>query len=753
MTSEIEINKEQPLPEKTPTTSNILPSDIEETSLPKNPLKIGEKYIPPYKMNKIIEQIRTKNDSKSEEYQKIMWDLLSKSINGIINKVNVSNIQNIIYELFNENLLRGQGLLIKCIIRGQLTSSNYTPIYAALICVLNSKLPFIGNLFVRRYISLFKKAYKESNKIQCISTTKMIAHLINYRVVDSLLAFEILMLCLENQTDDSLELACNFLIECGEFLSDEDANMTNDIFEKLRSILEEGNVDKRIQYIIENLFKIRKNNFKGHESVKEELDLVEDKDIITHRIFLDDEIKTEEELNEFHYDDKYDENEKIWKQFRECILGPEDENDEEEEKMSSHIEGTEKSISEFPEVKQIKGKDIIYDLSEQDLVKYRKMIYMIVVSSIDFEECCHKLLKQNVREGLEGEMVNMIIECCVQERTYLKFYGLLSERLCLLKDVYKHNYEKQFDLQYIKLHRLETNKLRNLANLYGHLLYTEAVDWMILSVIKLTEDDTTASSRIFLKIMFQELNNLLGEERLKEKMLAGAKDEYVGMFCRENPTYTRFCINFFTAIGLGYLTDELRAFLENVKNIYSGEKDEEEMRQLIQTDEENKEKEDKVMSELEEKRNRSKSKQEKKIDEDLEKLREKIKEKEKMRERMMESETDKDKMTNTEFMNNSDEKSMRSSSISNTNSSLISVESKGKHRHKHIKSKSKKETVSKSKRKKRSRSRSRSNTGKTHKTNKTTGTHRTHRTEKSHKTHNSKYKSSMSRRSKREKDE
>ena len=754
MTSEIEINKEQPLPEKTPTASNILPSDIEETSLPKNPLKIGEKYIPPYKMNKIIEQIRTKNDSKSEEYQKIMWDLLSKSINGIINKVNVSNIQNIIYELFNENLLRGQGLLIKCIIRGQLTSSNYTPIYAALICVLNSKLPFIGNLFVRRYIALFKKAYKESNKIQCISTTKMIAHLINYRVVDSLLAFEILMLCLENQTDDSLELACNFLIECGEFLSDEDANMTNDIFEKLRSILEEGNVDKRIQYIIENLFKIRKNNFKGHESVKEELDLVEDKDIITHRIFLDDEIKTEEELNEFHYDDKYDENEKIWKQFRECILGPEEDNDEEEEKMSSHIEGTEKSISEFPEVKQIKGKDIIYDLSEQDLVKYRKMIYMIVVSSIDFEECCHKLLKQNVREGLEGEMVNMIIECCVQERTYLKFYGLLSERLCLLKDVYKHNYEKQFDLQYIKLHRLETNKLRNLANLYGHLLYTEAVDWMILSVIKLTEDDTTASSRIFLKIMFQELNNLLGEEKLKEKMLAGAKDEYVGMFCRENPTYTRFCINFFTAIGLGYLTDELRAFLENVKNIYSGEKDEEEMRQLIQTDEENKEKEDKVMSELEEKRNRSKSKQEKKIDEDLEKLREKIKEKEKMRERMMESETDRDKMTNTELKNDSDDdKSMRSSSISNTDSSLISVESKGKHRHRHIKSKSKKETVSKSKRRKRSRSRSRSNTRKTHRTNKTNGTHRTHRTEKSHKSHNSKHKISMSKRSRKDKEE
>ena len=703
--------------EKAPTETPLLLSEIEETSLPKNPLEIGEKYIPPYKMNKIIADIRAKNDTKSEEYQKIMWDLLAKSINGIINKVNISNIQNIIYELFNENLLRGQGLLIKCIVRGQLTSSNYTPIYAALICVLNSKLPFIGNLYIRRYIALFKKAYKESNKIQCISTTKMIAHLINYRVVDSLLAFEILMLCLENQTDDSLELACSFLIECGEFLSDEDANMTNDIFEKLRSILEEGNVDKRIQYIIENLFKIRKNNFKGHESIKEELDLVEDKDIITHRIFLDDEIKTEDELNEFHYDDKYDENEKIWKQFKECILGPEDENEEEEEKMSSHVETTERALSEFPEVKQIKDKSRIYDLSEQDLVKYRKNIYLTVVSSIDFEECCHKLLKQNVREGLEGEMVNMIIECCVQERTYLKFYGLLSERLCLLKDVYKHNYEKQFDLQYIKLHRLETNKLRNLANLYAHLLFTEAIDWIVLSVIKLTEEDTTASSRIFLKIMFQELNNLLGEEKLKEKMLTGAKDEYVGMFCRENPTNTRFCINFFTAIGLGYLTDDLRAFLENVKNLYSngivGNVNDistlmEEKKENL--DDENNEHKNEAKEEKE-------PKVEKKIDEDLEKLKEKIREKEKLREKMAESETERDKFTNTEMNEDkSEDKSLRSSSISKTESSIISVESKGK-KSKARKKKSQKGSVSRSRRKK-SRSRSRSRTHRTNKTKK-----------------------------------
>jgi pre-mRNA-splicing factor CWC22 len=46
-----------------------------------------------------------------------MWENLRKSLNGIVNKVNVSNISNIVMELFNENLIRGRGLLIKSIMK------------------------------------------------------------------------------------------------------------------------------------------------------------------------------------------------------------------------------------------------------------------------------------------------------------------------------------------------------------------------------------------------------------------------------------------------------------------------------------------------------------------------------------------------------------------------------------------------------------------------------------------------------------
>jgi len=31
----------------------------------------------------------------------------------------------------------------------------------------------------------------------------------------------------------------------------------------------------------------------------------------------------------------------------------------------------------------------------------------------------------------------MVLECCAQERTYLRFYGLLAERFCLIDRVYQ----------------------------------------------------------------------------------------------------------------------------------------------------------------------------------------------------------------------------------------------------------------------------------------------------------------------------
>ena len=55
--------------------------------------RAGGVYIPPFKLAKMMEEIRKKDDKSSSDYQRMMWEMLRKSINGVINKVNISSKQ------------------------------------------------------------------------------------------------------------------------------------------------------------------------------------------------------------------------------------------------------------------------------------------------------------------------------------------------------------------------------------------------------------------------------------------------------------------------------------------------------------------------------------------------------------------------------------------------------------------------------------------------------------------------------------
>jgi len=72
---------------------------------------------------------------------------------------------------------------------------------------------------------------------------------------------------------------------------------------------------------------------------------------------------------------------------------------------------------------------------------------------------------------------------------------------------------------YHTIHRLDLNRLRNVAKFFAHLLYSHSMPWTILSIIRLNEEDTTSSSRIFIKILFRELTEFMGQKELKEKTL------------------------------------------------------------------------------------------------------------------------------------------------------------------------------------------------------------------------------------------
>lgn len=527
----------------------------------------------------------------SEARQRLAWEALRKSINGSINKVNTGNLVHILPELFHENLVRGRGLFCRAVLKAQMASPGFTPVYAAVIAVLNTKLPELGELLLRRIVIQFRRAYKRNNKIVAVALAKFIAHLVNQQVAHELLALQVLALLLEAPTDDSVEVAISFVKDCGALLSEVSPAGLNAVFERFRAILHEGEIDKRVQYSIEALFAVRRNKFAEYPAVVPELDVVESADQITHEVSLDDPGDTQELLDVFKYDPNYEQNEALWADIRKEILGDEEEQLGGGDTAGGSVEGGEAvTDDELAGAAVVDAADAaagaaglasdaaaappqasggaagtveIMDLSETDLINLRRTIYLTIMSSVDFEECAHKLLKMKMPAGLEHELCNMLIECCSQERTYLRYYGLLGQRFCLISRGYQSCFEAAFGQQYATIHRLETNKLRNVAKFFAHLLHTDALPWSVLEYIRLNEAETTSSSRIFIKILFLELSEYMGLAKLRERLTDPFMElPFNGIMPKDDARNTRYAINFFTSIGLGALTDDLRAHLK-----------------------------------------------------------------------------------------------------------------------------------------------------------------------------------------------
>ncbi|KAF8395867.1 hypothetical protein HHK36_019822 [Tetracentron sinense] len=575
------------------------PSILQDGNMNTDAAKLGRSggiYIPPFKLARMMKEVE---DKSSVEYQRLTWDALRKSINGLVNKVNATNIKNIIPELFAENLIRGRGLFCRSCMKSQMASPGFTDVFSALVAVVNTKFPAVGELLLRRIVLQLKRAYKRNDKPQLLAAVKFVAHLVNQQVAHEIIALELLTVLLENPTDDSVEVAVGFVTECGSLLQDLSPQGLHGIFERFRGILHEGEIDKRVQFLIEGLFAIRKAKFQGYPAVRPELDLVEQEDQLTHELSLELEIDPETSLDIFKPDPQFVDNEKQYEELKKNILGEESSEDEASSDASTDDEDDEESEEEDDEQMKIK------DETETNLINLRRTIYLTIMSSVDFEEAGHKLLKIKLEPGQEHsfhslafntytgasllawnkfysawmlvtllvwlmqmELCIMLLECCSQERTYLRYYGLLGQRFCMINKIHQENFEKCFVQQYSMIHRLETNKLRNVAKFFAHLLGTDALPWHVLAYIRLTEEDTTSSSRIFIKILFQELSEHLGIRLLNERLTDPTmQDSFDSIFPKDNPKNTRFSINFFTSIGLGGITENLRESLKNMPRL------------------------------------------------------------------------------------------------------------------------------------------------------------------------------------------
>ena len=77
------------------------------------------------------------------------------------------NIKHVVLELFLENLIKGWGLFAWSMMKAQVASLPYMPVFAVLVSIINMKLPQMGELVLHRLISQFFKSFKQNDKVCC----------------------------------------------------------------------------------------------------------------------------------------------------------------------------------------------------------------------------------------------------------------------------------------------------------------------------------------------------------------------------------------------------------------------------------------------------------------------------------------------------------------------------------------------------------------------------------------------------------
>lgn len=96
----------------------------------------------------------------------------------------------------------------------------------------------------------------------------------------------------------------------------------------------------------------------------------------------------------FKFDPEYLENEEKYGAIKAEILGDDDDSDE---SGSDESDEDEEDGEESREALQKKME--IQDRTNTNLVNLRKTIYLTIKSSLNFEECCHKLMLINLEQG------------------------------------------------------------------------------------------------------------------------------------------------------------------------------------------------------------------------------------------------------------------------------------------------------------------------------------------------------------------
>ncbi|XP_039382437.1 nucleolar MIF4G domain-containing protein 1 isoform X1 [Mauremys reevesii] len=438
------------------------------------------KYVPP-PVRRVDE---TMDDKKREELGR-----LKKTVKGLINRLSEPNLASIsgqLEELYMTNSRKDMNETLTDILMNACVTAAVMPVrlmmeHVLLVSILHHTVGIeVGAHFLEAVVRKFDEFYKsDAEGKECDNLFALIGHLYNFHVVHSLLIFDILKRLVSTFTEKDIELILLLLKNVGFSLRKDDALTLKDLISeaqnKANAVGKKFQDQSRIRFMLETMLALKNNDMRkipGYDPEPVEK-LRKLQRTLVHNSGSGRETQLRVSLESLLNADQVG---RWW------IVGS-------SWSGAPMIDSTSRKTQHKLPVGKMSSKMLELARKQRMNTDIRRNIFCVLMSSEDFLDAFEKLLKLGLKDQQEREIVHVLLDCCLQEKTYNPFYAYLANKFCEYDRRFQMTFQFSIWDKIRDLGNLSTTTFSNLVSLLAHLLKTKSLSLSVLKVVEFSELD------------------------------------------------------------------------------------------------------------------------------------------------------------------------------------------------------------------------------------------------------------------------
>uniref|UniRef100_A0A7M5V9Z0 MI domain-containing protein n=1 Tax=Clytia hemisphaerica TaxID=252671 RepID=A0A7M5V9Z0_9CNID len=439
----------------------------------------GGKYIPP---------ALRKLQSKGEDEEKVKIERLKKQLKGLLNRVSESTLPGITSEIallyeknsrYTMNELMFQAICDSCVAEALTPHRLMIQLMVIVASLHKTSQCEIGSYFLQMLVEKFNTLHKVDEMEynldkKCANVLYLILTLYNLKVVESLLIYDIVRRLMSRFNEQDIELILMILKTCGPDMRKDDPFALKEIILAIqaKSMASEAEDQSRVKFMLETINALKNNNMR--KVPQYDPTLIEDGRKIYKAITRGRETMNSGSQLKVSLEDLLNARDKgKWWVVGSAWAG-----------RGPNKTPEEKVVDEGGiQVPDASAKLLEKAKKQRMNTELRKNIFCILMTSEDYLDAFEKLQKLSLKEKQAREIIHVVLDCCLQEKTYNPFYAHLADQFC------GHSHSNKITLQYSLWDRFKTlstlskHTCNNMAHLMSHLIASNSLTLGVLKVV------------------------------------------------------------------------------------------------------------------------------------------------------------------------------------------------------------------------------------------------------------------------------